>query len=169
MGSSIKRSRTAAAMSSLPSVAAALFGLLGATGYASSADLPPAPAPVPIVAPAVYNWTGLYLGLNAGYISSDTTTASGGSGARRQHQRSGGFVGGAQIGFNYQIGGVVFGFEADFDGSMATKSITGLRSLVRHKSNAMVCNVTRPYRLAFDRVLVYATAGGAGHPTSFHR
>ena len=118
MGSSIKRSRTAAAMSSLPSVAAALFGLLGATGYASSADLSPAPAPVPIVAPAVYNWNGLYLGLNAGYgFGTDTTTASGGGVSASASTNVPGFVGGAQIGVNYQTGAVVWEFEADFDAS----------------------------------------------------
>ncbi len=157
MGSSIKRNRTAAAMSSLLLVAAALFGLLDATRSASSADLSPAPA----VAPAAYNWNGLYLGLNAGYGSgSNTTTASGGGVSASASANAPGFIGGAQIGVNYQIGAVVFGFEADFDASAQNQSLT---SGVLADTSQMPWFGTLRGRLgvAFDRLLVYGTAGGA--------
>ncbi len=53
----------------LPSAAA--LALAGAVGTASAADLarrppPPPPTKAPFVVPA-YNWTGAYIGINAGY------------------------------------------------------------------------------------------------------
>src|SRR5262245_55736364 len=50
---------------------AAIVAGLFATGAATAADLPPAPAPsykAPAIAPvAAYNWTGFYIGANAGW------------------------------------------------------------------------------------------------------
>ena len=63
---------------------------------------PPPPPPIPFV----YNWTGFYAGAHAGVGWSDGD----GSG-------SGGFVGGGQIGFNYQINQWVLGVEGDFAGN----------------------------------------------------
>ncbi len=66
MASNSKRDRAVGAGSWLVAVATVLFGLLAVTRQASSADLSPGPIPAPAVAPAGYNWNGLYLGLNAG-------------------------------------------------------------------------------------------------------
>ena len=71
-----------------------------------------------------------------------------------------GGIGGAQIGYNYQIGGVVLGFEADFDGSMATKSITA-GSASGTNQIPWIGTLRGRVGYAFDRFLVYATAGGA--------
>ena len=159
MGSSLKRNRPGAVTSSLVLVVTALFGLLGATGYASSADLSPAPGPA--IAPAAYNWNGLYLGLNAGYgFSTETTTASGGGVSASASASVPGFLGGAQIGVNYQTGVVVWGFEADFDASTQNQS---LASGVLSGTSQMPWFGTLRGRLgvAFDRFLIYGTAGGA--------
>ena len=52
----------------LASTALIAFGAIGSAG---AADLPPAPAPTykaPVAAPIPYfNWSGFYIGLNAGY------------------------------------------------------------------------------------------------------
>ncbi len=94
---------------------------------ALAADLPARRAPpAPFVAVPVFTWTGFYIGGNAGYAFSDdnrvittgqapanvTTVALGARpGSVRLDQD--GFTGGGQIGYNYQIGSVVIGLEAD--------------------------------------------------------
>src|SRR5215468_12265454 len=71
---------------------------------------PAYPPPPPI--PLVYNWTGFYAGAHAGAGWSDGD----GSG-------SSGFVGGGQIGFNYQINQWVLGVEGDFAGTTIKNSV----------------------------------------------
>ena len=60
---------------------AAVVGLLALTTLAWGADLPaPVAAPAPV--PAAYSWSGLYIGLNAGYANAKVTeTASSGGGS----------------------------------------------------------------------------------------
>jgi outer membrane immunogenic protein len=100
--------------------------------FAAEPEPPPPPPPPPM-------WTGLYLGLNAGgtWSSNDTigvtsllvfanpaadptvsTGVAGASGATRTFSvNSGGFIGGGQIGYNYQFSnGFVAGIEADIQG-----------------------------------------------------
>jgi outer membrane immunogenic protein len=145
---------------------AALTGLLAATGMALGADLSPAPAPIsaPLPAPVPYNWNGIYLGLNAGYASGkDAIAASGGGVSEAASPNLPGFTGGAQFGINYQVGSVVWGFEADFNGSTQNTSVTTADGILSGTTQ-MPWFATLRGRLgwAFDRVLVYATAGGAG-------
>ena len=92
----------------------AVFGFAGA---AAAADLPSRYAPPPMVAAVpLFTWTGFYVGVNAGYgwNTNDNNTfidpvlgvvSGGGS--------DGGFVGGGQIGYNYQFGQFVIGLETD--------------------------------------------------------
>jgi outer membrane immunogenic protein len=96
------------------------------SGAAIAADIPQ-PAPVyraPVVAP-VYNWTGFYLGGNAGYgwarTSGDLTLGGGLFGlvtvtSSGNENLSGGIAGG-QIGGNLQTGGLVIGVEFDLQWS----------------------------------------------------
>src|ERR1700723_3549125 len=79
------------------------------------ASMPPPRAPaiyVPAASP-VYNWGGIYLGINTGYGfgSSEWTTAAGSSGKFAVD----GAMAGATLGFNYQIGTWVLGAEGDID------------------------------------------------------
>jgi outer membrane immunogenic protein len=118
--------------------------------------LPSAPSWAP------YDWTGLYLGLNAGgAFAANTTSASGGGITASTSDTLSGFIGGAQIGANYQTGPVVWGFEADYDASTQSKALPpGELS----GSNEMPWVATLRGRLgvAFGPTLIYATAGGAG-------
>jgi outer membrane immunogenic protein len=68
----------------------------GADVSSGPAYLPPA-SPIPFV----YNWTGFYVGAHAGVGWSDGDS---------------GFIGGGQVGFNYQINQWVLGVEGDFAG-----------------------------------------------------
>ena len=105
---------------------------LAPIGVASAADMPPAPVytKAPVAAP--YSWTGFYVGLNAGgawshansntstsctsascyFIDTNTTNLFNSVGAQRD--TASGFVGGAQAGFNWQMGNFVTGLETDF-------------------------------------------------------
>jgi outer membrane immunogenic protein len=99
----------------------ATVAVVGFTSIASAADLP-TKAPVykaPAAAP-VSNWTGFYVGLNAGYawgnsdpflISSVFTTV-----APVSTLSPSGFIGGGQVGYNFQTESWVFGGELDFSG-----------------------------------------------------
>jgi outer membrane immunogenic protein len=90
----------------------------------------------PAADPAGYNWTGFYLGVNAGYSWGHTTadTAQGpavaGQYATGPCDNNGalatgcsfstssdpkGAIGGIQAGYNYQVGAMVYGIEVDFD------------------------------------------------------
>jgi outer membrane immunogenic protein len=97
----------------------ALVAFVGAVQPVTAADLPtrPAYAPAPTMSPVpVYNWTGIYVGLNGGYgwgsqdplniITNRFDAASVGF--------SGGVFGGT-AGAQIQSGHVVIGFEADLD------------------------------------------------------
>jgi len=111
---------------------AALFTVaLGATG-AYAADLSPRTyTKAPAVVDPIYNWTGFYVGLNAGGAwneSNPTTTTrfpvlsyfADSSVAAialvgNQHINRSGFTGGATAGYNWQISNAVIGVETDFN------------------------------------------------------
>lgn len=97
-------------------------GILGVAGPASAADLAAKPyvkAPPPVVAP-IYDWSGFYIGGNAGYGWSnrclDVTSISGITVIDVQgcSNASGGVAGG-QVGYRWQVSNVVFGLEAQGD------------------------------------------------------
>lgn len=110
----------------LNTVAAAAIAAIAATSAASAADMAPryTKAPPPVV--EVWNWTGFYIGGNAGYSwgrsSTDvsyvsTTTglpivAPPGSIVNGAFDMNGAIAGG-QIGYNWQSNNWVFGLEAD--------------------------------------------------------
>src|SRR5215470_18509469 len=97
--------------------------IVGLSGSALAADLPPSPPPrapavyVPAVLP-VYNWAGLYVGINGGWgwgNAKFTANAVGGfPGTTGTRSDNGGVVGGT-VGANFQADGFVFGVEGDWD------------------------------------------------------
>ena len=137
-------------------------GLAGIATAASAADIrqptykaPPAAVPVA----TVYNWTGFYVGGHIGYGwgDKDWTDTTGLFGLSHQTD---GFLGGGQIGFNYQIGQFVAGIEGDF-------SWTGLKGETSTLASTFTSEVdwtsTLTGRLGFawDRFLVYGKGGFA--------
>jgi outer membrane immunogenic protein len=110
---------------------------------AQAADLPPARrpaavAPVPY-APPVYNWSGFYVGGNLGAGFADSSWTDPFTGAHNTFNKTG-FIGGGQVGANWQINALVLGIEGDFDW---TSTVTGRAGV------------------AFDRLLVYGKGGVA--------
>ncbi len=171
--------------------------LAGLTAAASAADLPRRAAPPPVFTPVpVFTWTGFYAGFNAGYGfgTSDSnrgtlvavpgsyglTTAAGPNLIAFQGERSAdGFVGGGQIGYNWQLtpgSGVVIGIEADaqyvdFGRDRNRFAIAPVGAV--QAPGALIFNpngltgldyfgtVRGRLGYAFDRTLVYATGGFA--------
>jgi outer membrane immunogenic protein len=100
---------------------------------ASAADMAPAPvySKAPVVMPPVYDWTGFYVGANAGgawsnfdpatstvfspvgYFAATSVTAIGAAGL--QGINNTGFTGGLTAGYNWQAGAAVVGIESDFN------------------------------------------------------
>ena len=135
----------------------AALGLLAA-GAASAADLPSRKGPVvaPVYVPA-FTWTGFYVGANAGwgFGNMDSVGVSG-------FGDLDGFVGGGQIGYNYQLGQIVLGLEADFQGAdlKAGPSWAGL-GIVGEGKTEWFGTVRGRVGYAFDRFLPYLTGGFA--------
>lgn len=104
----------------------AVIGLIAVgVSQASAADLPAPQAPpmyYKAPPPVLFNWTGFYGGLNGGYSwGTANTTVSGLTPLRAPvtiDVSPDGWLGGAQIGYNWQALGSpwVFGIETDFDG-----------------------------------------------------
>jgi outer membrane immunogenic protein len=137
--------------------------MAGAATSAFAADLPTRKgtpmAPVPAYAPA-FTWGGLYVGINGGY-------AYGGLSNTNFGNLDGGIVGGT-VGYNWQMGQIVFGGEADFDYGFLKSSnnfnIGGGPGTATYKTNWMT---TERLRLGYavDRALFYVTGGYAGVST----
>jgi outer membrane immunogenic protein len=93
-----------------------------AIGTATAADLPAKMyTKAPIMDPP-YSWAGAYVGLNAGYSwgkqSNTLTDATGATVLGNSNSDSlKGFIGGGQLGYNWQFNQWVLGLEADFQGS----------------------------------------------------
>lgn len=136
-----------------------------------------------------YNWSGLYVGLNAGVGSGSldrtstfpcgttdlycTISAADGAAiaaAGNVSKDSTSFVGGAQVGYNFQAGGLVFGVEADaqslrLSASSSTRvNLTGAGWPVTVATSASSdWLVTARARLGFatSNLLIYVTGGFA--------
>ncbi len=131
-------------------------------------------------ASATYNWTGWYLGLNAGgnWGSSQPshlwTQPPFGTNAFRQAVDAGGsqsfntsgFTGGIQGGYNWQFGSMLAGFEVDFEyfRSAGSRTVTGSALGTSFSINTAITTdwlfTARP-RLGFvtNNWLVYGTGG----------
>ena len=128
---------------------------------ASAADIQrrqamPAKAPA-YSPPPLYNWTGLYIGINGGggwgRTDFSAPLASG------SFNTSGALVGGT-LGYNYQMGQIVFGLEGDMDWSNLRGSGTcaGISCSVR---NNWLGTARGRIGYAIDRFLPYVTGGAA--------
>ena len=136
----------------LASVAA--LGIVAA-GAASAADLPSRKGPIaaPVYMPPAFTWTGFYVGANAGY-GWGNVNANGFANVGDLD----GFVGGGQVGYNYQMGQFVLGLEADLQG--ADLSSGNNLGALRVKTDYFG-TVRARAGVAFDRFMPYITGGWA--------
>jgi outer membrane immunogenic protein len=151
-------------------LAAAAAILIAATAASSAADLtvkapyaPPAP---------IWNWTGFYIGghVGAGWGTTETTLDSiaipgaplvAAGLPLAQNSRSG-FLGGGQIGYNFQTGWAVFGVQADIAG-LDVKGTTPCLVVISctAKSDWLATVSGRFGGIVADKTLVYVKGGAA--------
>jgi outer membrane immunogenic protein len=144
---------------------------IGMAAPAFAADLPArtytkAPA---LVAP-VYDWSGLYIGLNAGGASSHecyTITNVSGSAvvpnSEGCHNATGGLAGG-QIGYRWQSANWVFGVEAQGDWANLTGSNASLTARIAYNNQTKVDAIglfTGQVGYAWNNALLYLKGGAA--------
>jgi outer membrane immunogenic protein len=117
---------------------------------------PPPPPPPPIF-PGIPCWTGFYIGANLGgaWIGEDFVDANGNSFSLNNS----GFIGGGQLGYNYQFGNVVLGAEWMFDGlSLNLPAVNG--NAIAASANAKwITTFAARFGWGWDRWLVYGKAG----------
>ena len=116
------------------------------------------PAPVQTYG---YNWTGFYIGGHVGGAWAEKDWVAEGFGPLGS-QKIDGFIGGGQVGFNYQVGALVWGVEADFSWANLDGSFT---DTVFFGDNTTTVKwfgtVTGRIGYAWDRTLLYVKGGGA--------
>jgi len=145
-------------------------------GPAMAADLPDK---APSLAPSPPTWAGFYIGLNAGGISSDATWKNLDGielwfpGASVTNAGTG-FIGGGQVGYNWQSGHAVFGLEADMQYTSVNQTTTivpaiaglGGPSPVLNDQIKWLATLRGRSGLAVDNVLIYLTGGLAAAQTT---
>jgi outer membrane immunogenic protein len=146
--------------------ALALAFSISAGSAALAADLPPAQANVPVAAP-VYNWSGFYIGGNLGVAGWSNDSPSDTFGSTFAIKGGSSFLGGGQLGVNYEFaGGVVIGAEAMFDWLSNSKTtITGTLpchcTATANINDRWLTIATGRVGYALDHVLVYGKGGAA--------
>jgi outer membrane immunogenic protein len=106
--------------------------LLSTTAHAADVLVEQAPLPVA----AAYDWSGIYIGVNGGYGGGDfehpfSVDAEVDEGVFTEilngslDVTASGFLGGGQIGYNWQSGQFVFGAEADIQASNIKGEVSG--------------------------------------------
>ncbi len=157
----------------------AATALLVLLGRASAADLPvPAAPPAYYPTTAVYNWGGGYIGVNGGYAFGHSSWGDGsnpsGTTSTGNFNVNGGLAG-VTAGVSGQWGAFVLGVEGDVDwqglhgtsnSSFCTSLFTNVGALPAGLScktaSSWVATIRARFGYAWDRVLLYGTAGGAG-------
>ena len=125
-------------------LAVAIAALTVATA-AAAADLPRSPVystPAPV---GVYNWTGGYIGMNAGYQWGKTNN---------NVTKPTGVAGGVQAGYNWQNNQFVFGGETDLQISGADDTFAPWKF-----SNPWFGTLRGRGGFAYSNFMFYATAG----------
>jgi outer membrane immunogenic protein len=144
---------------------------------ALAADLPVATYPMKSPAyVAAYNWTGFYIGANLGgawarVTNTDSFAVGATTPVNSSSSTLSGVIGGGQLGYNWQTGNLVFGLEADIDGSGERGTST---TVIPAFGTDTVSNSVRAFgtaraRVGFaaDRWLWYVTGGFAWQTVSF--
>ena len=148
-------------MKKLLLVGTALTVLFG--GSALAADLR-RPAYTP--PPPVFSWTGFYIGGNLGGAWARGSVNDSLFGLSASSDRSG-FIGGGQVGVNYQFSNIVLGAEWDFDWTSLDATgngrfVPGVGTLQGSANTRWISTLAARFGVVLNNgVLLYGKAGGA--------
>ncbi|MCU4181302.1 outer membrane protein [Bosea sp. BH3] len=143
----------------LTGLALLLSSAAGAADLRGSVALPPAPE-----LPALYDWSGFYVGLQGGYgWGSNRVRIGGATGpfapmSFRIDDNLG--FGGVHAGLNYQMGSIVLGVEGDVEVLQGSGRFTagGLNGRITQDwQGALRARIG----YAFDRLMIYGTGGAS--------
>ena len=145
----------------------ALGAFVAFSSVASAADLPlPAYRPAykaPIFSPEpVHSWTGFYVGVHGGYGWSEFSGSDPVAGTSNAEAK--GWLAGAQLGYNYQIGSFVIGAEGEYswaDVKNVVDDPLGLGGGQASLKNDYFATAALRLGYAMDRWLIYAKGGAA--------
>jgi outer membrane immunogenic protein len=146
----------------------AALALLATSFTANAADLAQRPATytkAPMMV-AMYDWSGFYLGGNAGYGSSrncwGATAVGGGTINDGCNTASGGVIGG-QVGYRWQTGPTVFGVEAQGDwASLRASQISIINPTLTDRAKVDGLGLfTGQIGYSWNTVLLYVKGGAA--------
>jgi outer membrane immunogenic protein len=150
----------------------ASVGAIALTGSALAADLPSrAPPPVYLPPVPIFTWTGIYLGGQIGYAWASGNNRYSGFDpltaaviAPSIGQKPNGVIGGANVGYNYQINQWVLGLEGTVDGTSLSNTGVGFSDvflITAHSKSDIQGSIRGRVGIAWDRVLIFATGGAA--------
>lgn len=116
-------------------------------------------------APAVYDWTGFYLGGHLGYGKATFSTNSH-VGRDMMETKPSGFIGGGHAGYNWQINSFVLGLEGDVDGASwhEKRFFDTAGRFIENKVNLMA-SLRGRLGMAFQNLHLYFT-GGLGYTSA---
>jgi outer membrane immunogenic protein len=145
-----------------------LIGAVGAVsliGAVHAADMPARTPAYKAPPPAVFNWTGFYVGGTVGYGFGENRHLNETTGIGSQDFDVDGFVAGATLGYNWQARGSRWVWGVEFDVSYS--DINGVLPVAPGFGCAGGCTTELKWfgtfrgRLgyAFDRSMIYATGG----------
>lgn len=143
-----------------PALVLGAFVALFSASIASAADIPRPIYKAPAIAPAPeFTWSGFYVGAHGGYGWNNYTGNDPVAGSSTGQAK--GWLGGVQLGYNYQLGAFVLGAEGDFsfaDVKWTEDGWAGAGSTASLKSDYYATAAAR-IGYAFDRFLVYGKGG----------
>jgi outer membrane immunogenic protein len=144
--------------------------LIAFAAGAQAADLPRSVYKAPALAPAVWNWTGFYVGANIGAVRTRSTISDDPASffpwlqnVPTENSKTS-LIGGIQAGYNWQFSSLVAGVEGDisFGSRNNTVDVIGLVGIDTYSTQLKWLGTLRGrVGWAFERALIYGTGGVA--------
>jgi outer membrane immunogenic protein len=136
--------------------ASTIFGSAALAADLGSEPYYPAPR---VSAPAnLYDWSGFYAGFNVGYAFGDGRLSEGGVSITDDYD---GWLGGLQVGSNWQYGSMVFGVEGDFQFTGIDHNANLGGGLTASSDLDFLATARGRIGAASDAFMPYVTAGAA--------